>query len=71
VTLANNLDLEAQHSFLAEETPGIWRRHTSTDVFSQLYDAKFIAVIQCEEPACQQQEDFFGVAERKPTSQAY
>lgn len=71
VTLANNLDLEAQHSFLAEKTPDMWHQHTLTNIFLQLYDAKFTTVIQCKEPACQQQKAFFEVAKREPTSQAY
>ncbi|TGZ83600.1 hypothetical protein EX30DRAFT_380880 [Ascodesmis nigricans] len=37
----------------------------NTAEFHNLFDVHFIAVIQCTEPACREQKDFFKVTERE------
>ena len=46
-------------NFLSEVQPGVWRTVQSDDIYGQLYDAKFTAIIQCEPEVCNQQQEFF------------
>jgi hypothetical protein len=60
-----NLLANQTSTFLTESEPGAWETFQSREIFSQLYDVKFTAVIQCDGGACQEENEFFHPSSRE------
>jgi hypothetical protein len=58
-------------TFLNEAEPENWETFHSEEIFSQLYDAKFTAVIQCNAAQCTQENDFFHPSSREGTAAGF
>ncbi|KAI9781673.1 MAG: F-actin-capping protein subunit beta [Peltula sp. TS41687] len=61
----------ATTTFLIESRPGVWETYRSREILSQLYNAKFTAIIQCEETQCKAEKDYFRPSDREGTDAAY
>ncbi|KAF1809859.1 hypothetical protein P152DRAFT_440852 [Eremomyces bilateralis CBS 781.70] len=70
IALVNSLD-NSTHTFLIESKPGNWVPTMSHEIFSQLYDAKFTDVIQCEGATCDEEKGFFHLEEREGYGTAF
>jgi hypothetical protein len=71
VTLANNLENETA-IYLNETSPGVWRPYNDTlGAFSYLYDVSLTNIIQCAEPVCEEEKEYFHPPDRKPFDLIY
>jgi hypothetical protein len=64
VARVNQLSNESA-TFLTEIAPGVWNTFQSQEIFTELYDAKFTAIIQCDAPQCSQELAYFRPGDRE------
>lgn len=70
ITMAKHLKASTT-TFLTEFKPGLWETYQSREILSQLYDAKFTAIIQCDKAQCEAEESFFQPSGREDASAGY
>lgn len=58
-------------TFLSEASSGHWQSYQAREILSQLYDVKFTNLVQCDEPECKAEEEYFGIEEADPFSKVY
>lgn len=52
-------------NFLTEIATNRWQSFSSDEIFGQLYDVKFTAVIQCDDNECAEESSFFNTTSRE------
>lgn len=70
VTLVNQLQ-NITHTFLTETRPGVWQTWTSREILSQLYKVKFTRLLQCDEPGCLAEQEFFRFGKLEHANEAF
>ena len=68
--MVNSL-VNSTSTFLMEVEPGVWKTFRSRDRFVELYDVKFTAIIQCDDAACDEENQFFQPGQRENQTSLY
>jgi len=57
--------------FLTQSKAGVWETYESQEILSELWDAKFTSIVQCDEKTCEDQNRYFRVTGHEEFSQAF